>query len=118
MQQEMLKHWTEGWAGSASQVQNAAGDASQDVQKRWLALGLDLLTKHRASLDSTYAAGIQLIEQSFGAAGARSPEEYRRMTEELWRKLFDTYRSQAEAQFEALKDWSTKSAEAVQDART
>ena len=91
---------------------------ARDVQKRWLALGLDLLTKHRASLDSTYAAGIQLIEQSFGAAGARSPEEYRRMTEELWRKLFDTYRSQAEAQFEALKNWSTKSAEAVQDART
>jgi hypothetical protein len=118
MQQEMLKHWTERWAGSTSQAQNASSEASQNVQKRWLALGVDLLNKHRASLDSTYAAGIQLIEQSFGAAGAKSPEEYRRMTEELWRKLFDTYRSQAEAQFETLKDWSTKSAEAVQDVRT
>ena len=118
MQQEMLKQWTERWAGSASPPQNAASEASQNVQKRWLSLGIELLNKHRASLDSTYAAGIQLIEQSFGAAGARSPEEYRRMTEELWRKLFDTYKSQAEAQFEALKDWSTRSAEAVQDART
>src|SRR5436305_979327 len=110
MQQEMLKQWTERWAGSASQPQNAASEASQNVQKRWLSLGIELLNKHRASLDSTYAAGIQLIEQSFGAAGARSPEEHRRMTEELWRKLFETYRSQAEAQFEALKDWSTRSA--------
>jgi hypothetical protein len=118
MQQEMLKQWTDRWTGSASQTQSASTEASQNVQRRWLALGLDLLNKHRASLDSTYAAGIQLIEQSFGTAAARSPEEYRRMTEELWRKLFDTYRSQAEAQFEALKDWSTKSAEAVQDART
>jgi len=118
MQQEMLKHWTERWAGSTSQAQNASSEASHNVQKRWLALGVDLLNKHRASLDSTYAAGIQLIEQSFGAAGAKSPEEYRRMTEELWRKLFDTYRNQAEAQFETFKDWSTKSAEAVQDVRT
>ena len=117
MQQEMLKQWTERWAGSSTQAQNAPSEASQNVQKRWLALGVDLLNKHRASLDSTYAAGIQLIEQSFGAAGAKSPEEYRSMTEELWRKLFDTYKSQAEAHFEAFKDWSTKSAEAVQDAR-
>jgi len=118
MQQEMLKHWTERWAGSTSQPQTASSDGSQNVQKRWLALGVELLNKHRASLDSTYAAGIELIEESFGAAGARSPEEYRRMTEELWRKLFDTYRSQAEAQFEAFKDWSTRSTEAVQDVRT
>jgi hypothetical protein len=118
MQQEMLKQWTERWTGSASQAQNASAEASQNLQKRWLALGVELLNKHRASLDSTYAAGIQLIEQSFGAAEAKSPEEYRRLTEELWRRLFDTYKSQAEAQFEAFKNWSTKSAEAVHDART
>ena len=118
MQQEILKHWTERWAGSASQAPNVSSEASQKVQKRWLALGIELLNKHRASLDGTYAAGIQLIEQSFGAAEAKSPEEYRRLTEDLWRKLFDTYKSQAEAQFEAFKNWSTKSAEAVQDART
>ena len=118
MQQEILKHWTERWASSASQAPNASSEASQHVQKRWLALGVELLNKHRASLDGTYSAGIQLIEQSFGTAEAKSPEEYRRLTEDLWRKLFDTYKSQAEAQFDAFKNWSTKSAEAVQDART
>jgi len=118
MQQEMLKQWTERWAASASQAPNAASDASQQVQKRWLALGLELLEKHRASLDSTYAAGIQLIGQSFRTTEAKSSDEYRRLTEDLWRKLFDTYKSQTEAQFDAFKTWSTKSAEAVQDART
>ncbi len=115
MQQEILKHWAERWAASASQAPNAA---SQAVQQRWLALGLELLNKHRASLDATYAAGIQLIAQSFRTAEAKSPDEYRRLTEDLWRKLFDSYQSQTEAQFDAFKDWSTKSAEAVRDART
>ncbi|HTB61922.1 MAG TPA: hypothetical protein VLC06_28875 [Polyangia bacterium] len=118
MQQEMLKQWTERWAASAAQAPNAASDASQQAQKRWLALGLELLEKHRASLDSTYAAGIQLIAQSFRTTEAKSSDEYRRLTEDLWRKLFDTYKSQTEAQFDAFKTWSTKSAEAVQDART
>jgi hypothetical protein len=118
MQQEMLKHWTDGWAASAPPSPTPSSEASQKLQKRWLALGIELLNKHRASLDGTYAAGIQLIEQSFGAAEAKSPEEYRRLTEDLWRKLFDTYKSQSEAQFDAFKNWSTKSAEAVQDART
>ena len=118
MQQELLKQWTERWAASASQAPNAAGEASQQAQKRWLALGIELLEKHRASLDSTYAAGIQLIAQSFRTAEAKSSDEYRRLTEDLWRKLFDTYKRQTEAQFDAFKTWSTKSAEAVQDART
>ena len=118
MQEEILKHWTERWTGNASQAPNVSSDASQQVKQRWLALGIELLDKHRASLDSTYAAGIQLIARSFGAAEAKSPEEYQRLTEDLWRKLFDTYKNQTEAQFDAFKSWSTKSAESVRDART
>ena len=68
MQQEMLKHWTDRWAAGAPPSPNAPSEASQKLQKRWLALGVELLNKHRASLDETYGAGIQLIEQSFGAA--------------------------------------------------
>jgi hypothetical protein len=117
MQQEMLKQWTERWAAGASQTPNAAADAGQQAQKRWLALGIELLEKHRASLDSTYAAGIQLIAQSFRTAESKSSDEYRRLTEDLWRKLFDTYKRQTEAQFDAFKTWSTKSAEAVHDGR-
>lgn len=116
MQQEMFKYWTQHW-NAVPQASTASGDAARNVQKKWVELGVELLDKHRASLDSTYAAGIQLIEQAFHTTEAKSPEDYRRLAEELWRKLFDTYKSQSEAQWNAFQQWSTKSAEVVRDAR-
>ena len=116
MQQEMFKHWTQSW-GAVPQATTASGDAARNAQKRWIELGVELLDKHRASLDSTYAAGIQLIEQAFHTTEAKSPDDYRRLAEELWRKLFDTYKTQSEAQWNAFQQWSTKSAEVVRDAR-
>jgi hypothetical protein len=118
MQREMLKLWAERWTGRVSQAPGTPNDANHDVQKRWVALGIELIDEHCRSLDSTCAAGVQLIAQSFRTSEAKSSEEYRRLTEELWRKLFDTYKSQTEAQLDAFESWSTKSAEAVQDART
>ncbi len=115
MQQEMLRFWTDRWGAVPAAA--TAGDAARNVQKKWLELGVDLLDKHRASLDSTYSAGIQLIEQAFRATDARSPDDYRRLSEELWRKLFETYKSQSEAQWNAFQQWSAKSAEAVRDVR-
>ncbi|HVV53169.1 MAG TPA: hypothetical protein VHO06_26160 [Polyangia bacterium] len=116
MQQEMLKYWAQHWS-SVPAATGVSGDAARGVQKRWLALGVELLDKHRASLDSTYAAGIQLIEQAFRATEARSAEDYRKLTEELWRKLFDTYKAQSEAQLEAFQQWAAKSTEAARDVR-
>jgi hypothetical protein len=116
MQQEMLRYWTDRW-GAVPTATVASGDAARNVQKRWVELGVELLDKHRASLDSTYSAGIQLIEQAFRATDARSPDDYRRLSEELWRKLFETYKSQSEAQWSAFQQWSAKSAEAVRDVR-
>jgi hypothetical protein len=116
MQQELFKQWTQQWTSVVPQA-GASSDGGRTVQKRWVALGVELLNKHRESLDATYKSGIQLIEQSFGASEAKSPDDYRRLTEELWAKLFETYKSQSEAQFNAFQDWTAKSAEAAQDAR-
>ena len=124
MQQEMLRYWAERWnlgnlgsLGGAVPGATVSGEAARNVQKKWVELGVELLDKHRASLDSTYSAGIQLIEQAFRAGDARSPDDYRRLSEELWRKLFETYKSQSEAQWSAFQQWSAKSAEAVRDVR-
>ena len=117
MQQEMLKHWTQQWTTVTPQATSVSSDAVHNAQKRWLALGVELLDKHRASLDSTYAAGIELIEQTFHTSEAKSPDDYRRLTEELWRKLFETYKTQSETQWDAFQQWSAKSAEATRDAR-
>jgi hypothetical protein len=116
MQQELFKQWTQ-QLGSVAPGAGASSDVGRTVQKRWVALGVELLNKHRESLDATYKSGIQIIEQSFGASEAKSPDDYRRLTEELWGKLFETYKSQTQAQFNAFQDWSAKSAEAAQDAR-
>jgi len=118
IQQEFLKQWTQPWlSGGPFGSAGAAGDAGRNVQRRWIELGVDLLNKHRQSVDATYAAGIQLIEQTFRVSDAKSPEDYRHVMEDLWRKLFDTFKTQSEAQFSAFQHWSQKSAEAVQDAR-
>jgi hypothetical protein len=117
MQQELFKQWTKQWSSVVPQPADASSDAGRTAQKRWVALGVELINKHRESLDAAYRSGIEIIEQSVGTSEAKSPEDYRRLTEELWRKLFETYKSQTEAQFNAFQDWSTKSAEAGQDAR-
>ena len=122
IQQEFFRQWTQPWLSggpfaSGAFAGGAAGDAGRNFQRRWIELGVDLLNKHRQSLDSTYAAGIQIIEQTFRVTDAKSPEDYRHVMEDLWRKLFDTFKTQSEAQFSAFQQWSQKSAEAVQDAR-
>ncbi len=116
IQQELFKQWTQPWS-SGGPFAGAGGDVGRNVQRRWVELSVDLLNKHRQSLDSTYAAGIQIIEQTVRASDAKSPDDYRQLMEDLWRKLFETFKTQSEAQFSAFQQWSQKSAEAAQDVR-
>jgi hypothetical protein len=117
MQQEMLKQWTRLWLSTAPGPNGLAGDVNRVAQKKWLELGLEMLEKHRAVLDSTYRSGIQLIEQTFQVADAKSGDDYRKVVEDLWRKLFDLQKQQAESQFRDFQTWFEKSAGLVQDAR-
>jgi hypothetical protein len=116
MQQEMLKQWTRLWLSSAPGP-GLAGDVNRAAQKKWLELGLEMLEKHRELLDSTYRSGIQVIEQTFQVADVKSGDDYRRVVEDLWRKLFDLQKQQAETQFRDFQTWFEKSAGLVQDAR-
>jgi hypothetical protein len=68
-------------------------------------------------LDGTYRAGIQLIEQTSHVADAKSADDYRRMIDELWRKLFDLQKQQSETQIRDFQTFYEKSAALVQDAR-
>ncbi|HVU51546.1 MAG TPA: hypothetical protein VHL80_12715 [Polyangia bacterium] len=116
MQQEAFRQWTRLWL-SAAPGSTGVGDLNRATQKRWLELGLELLDKHRAALDSTYRSGIQLIEQTFQITDAKSGDDYRKLVEDLWRKLFDLQKQQAESQFRDLQAWFEKSSGLVQDAR-
>jgi hypothetical protein len=116
VQQEMFRHWTRLWLSAAPGSFGSAGDWNRGAQRRWLDLGLELLNKHREALDTTYKAGIQVIEQTFHVTDASSPDDYRRLVEELWRKLFDLQKDQAESQFRDFQAWFSKSAGFVRDA--
>ena len=69
MQQDMFKYWTQQWSGASSAAGNT-GEWSKNYQKQVI----DLLNKQREALDSAFKAGIQLIEQTFRASEAKSPE--------------------------------------------
>ena len=112
MQQELFKQWMSHWPAiptSASSAGGAMAEQAQSVQKRWLENATEMMNKHRESLDSQYKAGIRAIEDAFRVTEAKSPEDYRRMTEELWRKSFDTLKSSAETQIRdfqaAVEKW-------------
>ena len=112
MQQDMFKHWTQQWTGASS----AAGSPewSRTYQKQII----DLLNKQREALDTAFKAGIQLIEQTFRAGEAKSPDEYRRTMEDLWRNLIDTFRTQTESQYREFQKWSEKSFDMAQNGQS
>ena len=117
MQQEMFRQWTRLWLSAAPGTMGLPGDITRPSQKRWAELGVEVLHKHREALDSTYRSGIELIEQTFQVADAKSGEDVRKLVEELWRKLFELQKQQAESQFRDFQAWFEKSAGWVQDAR-
>jgi hypothetical protein len=103
-QQDIFKQWVQQWPSVPMGTSGAPGDWNETLRRRWVESMTEALNKHRDVLDSTYRSGIQLIEQTFRVGEAKSPEEYRHMVEDLWRKLSDTFKSQSEAQFRELQN--------------
>jgi hypothetical protein len=83
----------------------------KSFQKRWAELAIESMNKHRESMDSTYRAGIQLIEQTFRISDVKSTADYQRTVEDLWQKLLDVLKEQSEAQIRDLQTWAAKSFE-------
>jgi len=116
MQQEAFKQWTRLFSGPGQDA-GAQMDWGRGPQKRWLELGVEMLNRHREMLDSTYRSGIQIIEQTLHVSEAKTADDYRRIIDELWRKLFDLQRQASESQMRDFQTFYEKSAALVQDAR-
>ena len=116
MQQEMFKNFARLFSGQGGAA-GAPAEWGRASQKRWAELCVEMLNRHREALDSTYKSGIQIIEEAFHVTEAKSPDDSRRMVEDLWRKLFDLQKSQSESQFRDFQTFYEKSAALVQDAR-
>jgi hypothetical protein len=110
MQQDLIKKWTTQWpTTSAAAPGTAWAEQAQAFQKQWHESVTEFMTKHREKLDAQYKTGISAIEDAFRVTEAKTPEEYRKMTEELWSKSLETLKSSAETQvhdFEkAVEKW-------------
>lgn len=114
-QQDLLKSWTQQWPSTP--FGSAASTEWSDAQKRWLEGASEALNKHRSMLDATYKSGIEVIEHTFRFTEARSPEDYRRLVEELWRKLTDTFKAQSENQYREIQSVTEKWIDKTQGAR-
>ena len=75
MQQEMFKNFTRLFSGQAGEA-GAPAEWGKASQKRWAELCVEMLNRHRESLDTAYKTGIQIIEQSFHVTEAKSPDDY------------------------------------------
>jgi len=123
MQQELLKKWMGQWpTPPLADSGTAWAEQVQTFHKRWLESVKEVMTKHREKLDAQYKTGISAIEDAFRVTEAKSPEDYRRLTEELWRKSFDTLKSSAEAQIQdfqkAVDKWFELTAKAADEAKS
>jgi hypothetical protein len=98
MQQEMFKQWAPQWPSMPLNAAGASAEWARKFQKRWIEFMTDSLNKQRESLDSMYKSGIQVIEQAFHLTEAKTPDDYRHMVEELWRKMFEISKDQSETQ--------------------
>jgi hypothetical protein len=114
MHQEALRQWTQQWLTAPNAAASSSGEWSRELQKRWVDLTLELLNDHRTSLDSAYRSAIQAVEQTFRASNAKSPEEYRKVTEDIGRKLFENFKEQSETQFREFQKWSERTVDMVQ----
>jgi len=106
-QQDIFKQWAQQWPTNPLASSGTSTDWA-DIQKRWLESTKEAVSKHRALVDSTYRSGIEVIEHAFKVSEAKSPEDYRRLVEELWRKLSDTFKAQSETQLRDIQTATEK----------
>jgi hypothetical protein len=114
MQQEVFKNLAQQWLSPT--FLGVSAERSRAMQKQWMELAIEMLHKHRESLEATYKSGIQVIEQTFHVSEAKSPEEYRRLVEGLWRQLLDIFKNHSETQLREFQNWAEKSFESARKA--
>lgn len=97
MQQDMMKKWLSLWGMNpaasvvaSEQVQTAKNDWGQTMQ--------EIVKRQRDVMETQFKAGMANLEKAFQIGEARTPEEIRVRSLELWQKCFETMRQSYEAQ--------------------
>jgi hypothetical protein len=119
LQQEMLRDWTMKWSPLGTQVSGllstgmstSAGatpaaarlEQSSTAQTKWAEAVTDMLRRHRETLDEQYRAGIRAIDDAFRVGEVKDPEQFRRLSEELWRRNLETLQTAVASQMHDLQ---------------
>jgi hypothetical protein len=112
-QQTMMRSWTQQWPQMPGLgLPNPGATWIEQIhaaQRKWGESVVGMLDKHRETLDAQYRAGIRIIDDAFRTGGAKDPEQFRRLNEELWRHSFEVLRSVTEDQMRecqsVMKTW-------------
>jgi hypothetical protein len=119
IQQEMFRQFVQQWSQvpgvptPGSIVANNWAEQVHTIQRKWAQTITDLLNRHREMLDAQYRAGIRTIEDAFRVGEAKNPEQFRKLTEELWRQTFDSMKTVIETQTRDLQAVTQKGFEAM-----
>jgi hypothetical protein len=110
MQQEMFKTWLNLWPVAPGNPR-FWGEQVQQFQKKWVdALG-ELLKKQREVTGEHFKAGLENLQKAFQLAEAKTPEELRTQSIELWKKCFNDLQQVYEAQLRGFQFATDKWAE-------
>jgi hypothetical protein len=106
-QQMMLRSWGQQWPMPVGMPVppnlGALPEQLHKAQKQMVETITDMLNKHRETLDAQYRAGIRSIEEAFRVGEAKDPEQFRKLTEELWRHSYECLKSLAESQMRDIQ---------------
>ena len=129
LQQEMLRHWTMQWSPFGTQVfelplTGTSTSASETpaaawlerlstAQRKWAEAVTDMLKRHQETLDEQYRAGIRAIDDEFRVGEARDPEQFHRLSEELWRRNCEVLKTAVASQMHDVQSVMQKWYEAA-----
>ena len=117
MQQDLFQNGAPSSFFSAPQGAGAAPEWARNAQKKCVDLATEVLERQRESVDALFKSTINLLQQTSQISDAKSSEDYRRATEDLWRKWFESVKSHSETQFRDVQTFAGKSLEIVQSAQ-
>ena len=106
-QRDFFQQWQSGLTGTV-QPQTAWLEPFRQFQEAWSNTTLELLGKHRETLDQQYKAGIEAIEEAIRVSESDNPEEFRKRVEQLCRKNLECLKETSEAQMNEFQDASRK----------
>lgn len=110
LQQDLVRNWSQTLFQGAmfpvsegTEVGNGWIERVRSLQSGCAETVTDLLNRHRELLDTQYRAGIRTIEDAFRVGEAKDPEQFRKLTEELWRQSFTSAKTLTEVPMRDLQ---------------